>query len=104
VRRQRREAEAKAAVRRHLDEVVFHVGKQLRDRLRQVQRTLRDLVTDAVEERSRSLTEAMRVAQQTARTASVDRAARVKELQARLGEVQRLAREVDRLAAPVGVR
>ena len=99
-RRQRRQTEAKAAVRRHLDEVVFHVGKQLRDRLRQVQRTLRDLITDTVDETSRALTESLRVAQRSAKTASADRAARVKELQRRLAEVQRLAREVDRLATP----
>jgi hypothetical protein len=99
-RRQRRQTEAKAAVRRHLDEVVFHVGKQLRDRLRQVQRTLRDLITDTVDGTSRTLTEALRVAQRSAKTASADRAGRVKELQRRLAELHRLAREVDRLAAP----
>ena len=47
-RRQRRQTEAKAVVRRHLDEVVFQVSKHLKDRLRQVQRTLRDLIGDRV--------------------------------------------------------
>jgi GTPase SAR1 family protein len=98
VRRQRRQAEAKAAVRRHLDEVVFHVGKQLKDRLRYVQRTLRDLITDTVEEMSRTLTEALRTAQQTAKTATADRSARIRELRGRLAEVERLSAEVGRLA------
>jgi len=90
-RRQRRQTEAKAAVRRHLDEVVFHVGKQLKDRLRYVQRTLRDLITDTVEERSRTLAEALRNAQQSAKTATADRAARTRELRSRLAEVDRLS-------------
>ncbi|WP_299959496.1 dynamin family protein [uncultured Modestobacter sp.] len=102
VRRQRRQAEAKAAVRRHLDEVVFHVGKQLKDRLRVVQRTLRDLITDTVEEMSRTLAEAHRTAQRAAKTATADRATRIRELRARLEEVERLSAEVSRLAG-VGV-
>ena len=93
-RRQRRQAEARTAVRRQLDEVVFHVGKQLKDRLRYVQRTLRDLITDTVEEMSRTLAEAHRTAQQTAKTATADRAARIRELKTRLAEVERLSAEV----------
>ena len=97
-RRQRRQNEAKAAVRRHLDEVVFHVGKQLKDRLRVVQRTLRDLITDTVEEMSRTLAEAHRTAQRAAKTATADRAARIRELRVRLDEVERLSAEVTRLS------
>jgi len=97
-RRQRRQGEARTAVRRHLDEVVFHVGKQLKDRLRFVQRTLRDLVTDTVEEMSRTLTEAMRTQQRAAKTATADRSTRIKELRGRLEEVERLSAEINRLA------
>ena len=97
-RRQRRQAEARTAVRRHLDEVVFHVGKQLKDRLRFVQRTLRDLITDTVEEMSRTLTEALRTQQRAAKTATADRSTRIRELRGRLEEVERLSAEVTRLA------
>lgn len=97
-RTQRRQAEARTAVRRHLDEMVFHVGKQLKDRLRYVQRTLRDLITDTVDEMSRTLAEAHRTAQRAAKTATADRAARIRELRGRLEEVQRLSAEVSRLA------
>ena len=38
----RRQAEAKAAVRRYVDEVAFQVGKDSREMLRVVQRDLRD--------------------------------------------------------------
>jgi predicted GTPase len=96
-RRQRRQAEAKAAVRRHLDEVVFQVGKQLKDRLRQVQRTLRDLVTDTVDEMSRTLTDALRGAQQSVKVAAAERDARVREVRRQLALVERLAADVAQL-------
>ncbi|MBY3553804.1 dynamin family protein [Modestobacter lapidis] len=97
-RRQRRQAEAKAAVRRHLDEVVFQVGKQLKDRLRGVQRTLRDLVTDTVDEMSRTLADAVRAAQQSVKVAAAERDARVREVRRRLALVERLAADVARLS------
>ena len=40
--RRRRQAEAKAAVRRHVDDLLFQLGKDNRDRLRDVHRALRD--------------------------------------------------------------
>ncbi len=98
VRRQRRQAEARAAVRTHLDEVVFQVTKQLKDRLRQVQRTLRDLVTATADETSRTLTEALRTAQRSAKTGAADREARLRVLRQRLDQVDRCTRDVERLA------
>jgi hypothetical protein len=97
-RRQRRQAEAKAAVRRHLDEVVFQVGKQQKDRLRLVQRTLRDLVTDTVDEMSRTLADAVRAAQQSVKVAAAERDARVREVRRQLTLVERLAADVAQLA------
>jgi hypothetical protein len=93
-RRQRRQAEAKAAVRRHVDEVVFQVGKQLKDRLRGVQRTLRDLVSDTADEMSRTLADALRAAQQSVKVAAAERDARVRELRRQLALVERLAADV----------
>jgi hypothetical protein len=98
-RRQRRETEAKAAVRRHMDEVVFQVSKQLKDRLRQVQRTLRDLITTTVEEMTRTLAEALRATQQAAKAATAERDERLRALRRQLDEVERLAQEVPRLTA-----
>ena len=69
-RLQRRRSEAKAVVRRHLDEVVFQVAKHLKDRLRTVSRTLRDLITDTAEEMSRSLADAVAAAQRATREAT----------------------------------
>jgi hypothetical protein len=101
---QRRQNEAKTVVRRHLDEVVFQVSKQLKDRLRIVQRTLRDLITDTVDETSRSLTEAVKAAQRSAKAATAERDARIRAVRAQLDGVERLAREVRQLTeAPAAV-
>jgi hypothetical protein len=99
-----RKTEAKTVVRRHLDEVVFQVSKQLKDRLRIVQRTLRDLITDTVDETSRSLAQAVKAAQRSAKAATVERDARIRAVRAQLDAVERLARDVRQLAeAPAGV-
>jgi uncharacterized protein YcbK (DUF882 family) len=102
---QRRQNEAKNLVRRHLDEVVFQVGKQLKDRLREVQRTLRDLITDTVDEMSRSLADAVKAAQQATNAAAAEQNARMRTVRAQLDEVERLARDVRQLGGtPVPVR
>ena len=96
-RRQRRESEARTVVRRHLDEVVFQVGKHLKDRLRTVQRTLRDLVTDTTDETARTLADAVKAAQRSAKEATADHEARIRVLRARLDRLERLTAEVARL-------
>ncbi|SFF04565.1 dynamin family protein [Blastococcus tunisiensis] len=99
-RLQRRQAEAKAAVRRHLDEVVFQVGKHLKDRLRLVQRTLRDLITDTVDQMSETLADSLRAAQRSAKDATAERTARVRVLRQRLEQLDGLAAEAHRLLPP----
>ena len=67
-RLKRRQSEAKALVRRQLDDVVFQVGKQLKDRLRMVQRSTRDHFTEIAEEHHRSLSDSVSAAQKAATT------------------------------------
>ena len=55
----RRQQEAKAIVRRYIDEVTFQVGKQLKDRLRLVQRATRDHFGSLAEELHSSLADAL---------------------------------------------
>ena len=95
---QRRQNEAKVAVRRHLDDVVFQVSKQLKDRLRTIQRTLRDLVTETVDEMARSLADAVRAAQRSANAVAAEQNARNRTLRQQLDLVERLAREAQQLA------
>jgi hypothetical protein len=96
-RLQRRQAEAKTLVRRHVDEVVFQVGKHLKDRLRVVQRTLRDLITDTVDEMSESLGNALRAAQRASQDATAERTARIRTLRQRLSRIDGLVADVRRL-------
>ncbi|GAA4832386.1 isoniazid-induced dynamin-like GTPase IniA [Actinomycetospora corticicola] len=84
----RRQAEAKQAVRRHVDDVIFQAGKNSRDMLREVQRTLRDHFTTTAEELERSLN----ATSQAAKAVEADGAKR----QARLADV---AAELERLEA-----
>jgi hypothetical protein len=104
-RLQRRRNEAKVAVRRYIDEVVFQVNKHLKDRLRLVNRTLRDLIGDRVREMSRTLGGAIQSAQQGVRLESTERDARIRKVTAQLQRVQRLTAEAERLeAALAGAR
>ncbi|MGQ0844934.1 MAG: dynamin family protein [Sporichthyaceae bacterium] len=76
----RRQTEAKNAVRRYADDVVFHVGKDSRDLLRDVSRQLRDHFTALATEVETSLREQVRVAEDAARADSSGRDARVAKL------------------------
>lgn len=86
----RRQAEAKNLLRRHIEDTVFQVGKQLKDRLRLVQRAARDHFGGIADELHRSLSESVLVAKQAAATYTADRDGRVKELEARLRQVEGL--------------
>ncbi|MBS1907053.1 MAG: dynamin family protein [Actinobacteria bacterium] len=86
----RRQQEAKMIVRRHIDEVTFQVSKQLKDRLRLVQRISRDHFGSMAEELHRSLSEALARAQQAAAAYTADNDEQVAVLRVRLGEMERL--------------
>lgn len=93
----RRQQEAKVIVRRHIDEVTFQVGKQLRDRLRLVQRTARDHFGSMADELHRSLSDALLTAKKAATDFTASRDQRVVELQDRLQELERLRRAIPAL-------
>jgi hypothetical protein len=89
-RLKRRQSEAKSLVRSHIDDVIFQVGKQLKDRLRLVQRGTRDHFTDIAEEHHRSLAESVLAAQKAATTYSLERDQRIQQIKATLGRVEEL--------------
>ncbi|MFF3570729.1 GTPase [Nocardia jiangxiensis] len=66
LRRERRQAEAKTAVARLMDDVIFQVSKESRHRLRGVQRTLRDHFTEIANQTLRSVDESLRAAEEAA--------------------------------------
>ncbi|ONI80003.1 hypothetical protein ALI144C_23045 [Actinosynnema sp. ALI-1.44] len=83
---QRRQAEAKASLRKHVDDLIFQAGKQSRDMLRGIQRTLRDHFVGHAEEVHRALVDA-----------AAQRRTRIRDLNAELARVrdlERMAREL----------
>jgi hypothetical protein len=95
----RRQQEAKTLVRRYIDEVTFQVGKQLKDRLRLVQRSARDHFGSMAEELHRSLTDALNAARQAAGTYTTKRDDRVAQLQGQLEQLESLRRGIPELPA-----
>jgi len=83
----RRQAAAKTAVQRHVDELVFQVGKHSKDGLRIVQRRLRDHFTEQTELVQDAINESVRRARELA---SADVAARTRRNQSITGEIEEL--------------
>ncbi|WP_240642202.1 dynamin family protein [Microbacterium sulfonylureivorans] len=96
----RRQAEAKNLVRRHIEDVVFQVGKQLKDRLRFVQRAARDHFGAIADELHRSLADSVAAAKQSAVTYTAERDTRVRQLQAQQARIEALRAEIPQLERP----
>lgn len=103
-RLKRRRAEAVIAVRQYVDDVIFQVGKDSKDKLRVVQRTLRDHFTALAEELSRSINDAVQAAQRAAKTDSADRDRRIKELKRTLDEIVTIRKKAAALGSDAGRR
>ncbi|WP_307807486.1 dynamin family protein [Naasia sp. SYSU D00948] len=93
-RLRKRQSEAKSLIHKQLDEVIFQVGKQLRDRLRLVQRSIRDHFTAIADEHHRSLTASVLASQKAASLYAAEREKRVRELRAELKKVEGLRSQV----------
>lgn len=102
----RRQQEAKTIVRRYIDEVTFQVGKQLKDRLRLVQRTARDHFGSLAEELHSSLAEALQRAKEAATDFSATRDQRIVVLQQRIRRLEQVRAAIPPLPAapaPTGI-
>ncbi|MFI5716006.1 dynamin family protein [Nocardia sp. NPDC051750] len=98
-RRSRRQAEAKVALSRLMDDVVFQVGKESRTRLREVQRVLRDHFTDIATEALRAADEALRVAEEAGAQYGDRGAERLARLDTDMGKLRDLKHQADSIAA-----
>jgi len=76
--------EAKTNVRRFVDDVSFVVSKESRDRLKGVQRQLRDHYRDIANQTTRSLNESLQASLTAAKMEMDERDTRVRELERRL--------------------
>lgn len=101
-RLKRRQGEAKALVRRQLDDVTFQVGKQLKDRLRLVQRSIRDHFSEIADEHHRSLADSVSAAQKAANTYALEKDARIRDIKGELKKVEALHRAAQAVAAETG--
>jgi hypothetical protein len=86
----RRQAEAKGAVNRLMDDVIFQVGKEATFRLREVQRALRDHFTAVANELLRSADDAVYAARLASQAHAEERDARLAEVAQRLSELRQL--------------
>ncbi|NNH75466.1 Isoniazid-inducible protein iniA [Nocardia uniformis] len=99
----KRRAEAKQAVRRYVDDIAFHCGKETKDRLHRIHRLLRDHFTGIADRSLRSLDDSLRAAQEAAGVESTRRTARCTELERQLRVVAELRRHAEALL-PSGAR
>ena len=97
--KERIKAEAKQAVSKLMDEVIFRVGDDSRTQLRRVHRTLRDHFTVVNDQRLRAASDAVRTASDATQVGAGQQDPRATELRANLAELGQLR---NRLAAPVG--
>ncbi|MCV7078402.1 dynamin-like GTPase family protein [Mycobacterium szulgai] len=99
----RARAEAKANVRRFVDDVSFVVGKESRDRLKLIQRTIRDHYRDIANEITRSLNESLQSTIAAAHLEDVERDNKVRELERQLDILNQVTDNLDKLAPRVNL-
>ena len=91
--------EAKTNVRRFVEDVSFVVGKESRDRLKIIQRQLRDHYREIANQTTRSLNESLQAAVAAARMEETERNTRVAELERQLNILTQVADNVAKLRA-----
>lgn len=100
-RRQRRQAVARAAVQRHVEDFFLKVSKDCRDVARQVHRTLRDHFAAVSDELQENLVDSARIAKQAVETDTARRESRNRQIQRELDGLVALHGKA-RLLFPVG--
>ncbi|MEC3920520.1 dynamin family protein [Nocardia sp. CDC160] len=96
----KRRADTKLAVRRYLDDIAFHAGKETKDRLHRIHRLLRDHFTAIADRTLRSLDESLRAAQEAANLEAARRTERAADLERRLRVVAELRHHANALLGP----
>nr|VTP03650.1 Isoniazid-induced protein IniA [Mycobacterium riyadhense] len=91
-------AEAKTNVRRFVDDISFVVGKESRDRLKMIQRTIRDHYRGLANEITRSLNESLQSMITAAHLEEAQRDTRIRELDRQLDILNQVIDNLDKLA------
>ena len=95
--------EAKANLRKFVDDVLFVVAKESRDRLKNIQRQLRDHYREIAGQATRSLNESLQATLVAARIEETERTTRVRELERQAGVLRQVIDNVEKLGAAGGV-
>ena len=96
--------EAKTNLRRFIDDVLFMVAKESRDRLKAIQRQLRDHYRDIANQTTRSLNESLQATLAAARLEETERAKRIRELERQANILRQVIDNADILTAPVAAQ
>jgi replication fork clamp-binding protein CrfC len=91
--------DAKTNVRRFVDDVAFAVGKESRDRLKGIQRQLRDHYREIANQTTRSLNESLQATLTAAKLEEAERTVRVKELDRQVNILRQVLDHADTLGA-----
>jgi hypothetical protein len=97
----RRQTEAKVAVSRLMDDVIFQVGKESKQRLREVQRVLRDHFTDLATEMLRSVDDSLRAAADASKMHDDHRATRSAQIRRELDTLRQIRMQAAGFAGQV---
>jgi replication fork clamp-binding protein CrfC len=92
-------SEAKMNMRRFIDDVSFVVNKESRDRLKGIQRQLRDHYRGIANQTTRSLNESLQAAMMAAKMEEVERNSRIQELQRQLNILNQVTDHAVKLAS-----
>lgn len=90
--------DAKSNVRRFVDDIAFAVGKESRDRLKGIQRQLRDHYREIANQTTRSLNESLQATLAAAKVEEAERNTRVKELDRQLNILRQVINHADKLS------
>lgn len=90
--------EAKTNLRRFIDDVLFVVTKESRDRLKAIQRQLRDHYREIANQTTRSLNESLQATLAAARVEETERANRVGELERQANILRQVIENAEKLA------
>ena len=90
--------EAKMNMRRFVDDVQFVVSKESRDRLKMIQRQLRDHYRGIAVQTTRSLNESLQATVAAARMEEQEQNSRIKELERQLNILRQVAEHGAKLA------
>lgn len=96
----RRRGEAQATLRKYIDDVSFQVHKLSRDRLRNVQRELRDHFKESADQALASLQSSMKAAQEAVGMEFAEREKRAAEIEKKLAVLTKIREGITRLPAP----